>query len=160
MFIDGEHTDWACFRDFIHGRKLLNENSIIAFHDSSLICKALKLIQEDLVASKRRFKFFKIRGSEISCILYDEFCDIDLDARFRVENSLDEYFDMSEEELFLSKLRHRVTPLLLAREFAIYMHPINLLYRAYRRLPAFIKPPIRSAYLFIDYALGAFARRP
>ena len=59
MFIDGEHTDWACFRDFVHGRKLLTEDSIVVFHDSSLIYKSLKIIQEYMLASGKKFKFIK-----------------------------------------------------------------------------------------------------
>jgi Methyltransferase domain len=51
MMIDGEHTNWACFRDFVHGRKLMAENAIIMFHDTSLVFNALKIIQEYLKAT-------------------------------------------------------------------------------------------------------------
>ena len=45
-FIDGEHTDEACFREFLlWTMPLMKSNAVIAFHDSSLIYKALKLIQ-------------------------------------------------------------------------------------------------------------------
>lgn len=30
LFIDGEHTDWACFRDFIHGDPAPNGYSFIS----------------------------------------------------------------------------------------------------------------------------------
>ncbi len=61
IFIDGEHTDFACFRDFIHTEKLLNKNSIVAFHDSTLVYKSLKIIVEYLKSQGRVFNFMKIK---------------------------------------------------------------------------------------------------
>ena len=61
VFIDGEHTNFACFRDFIHGIKLLREDSVIVFHDSTLIYQALRIIQEYLVAAGERFRFVKVQ---------------------------------------------------------------------------------------------------
>jgi len=52
-FIDGEHTDEACFRDFLWTLPLMKSDAFIMFHDSSLIYKSLKLIMVYLDKAKR-----------------------------------------------------------------------------------------------------------
>jgi hypothetical protein len=39
--IDGEHTNVACFSDFVNLFSLVESNSIIAFHDSNLVADAI-----------------------------------------------------------------------------------------------------------------------
>ena len=77
-FIDGEHTDFACFSDFVNVRKLLASNSIVAFHDSNLIFKSLHNICSLLESEDAKFKFIKVADSEMSVILLEDLCDIDL----------------------------------------------------------------------------------
>jgi hypothetical protein len=60
-FIDGEHTDEACFRDFLWTFPLMKSNSIISLHDSSLIYKALKIIMLYLDKVNVGYTFFKTK---------------------------------------------------------------------------------------------------
>src|SRR5690606_28176403 len=73
MFIDGEHTDVACFRDFVHGIKHVAPDSIIAFHDTDLIYRAVRICQEYLVASNIRFRFVKVQHSAMSMIFLGKY---------------------------------------------------------------------------------------
>ena len=75
-FIDGEHTDEACFRDFLWTMPLMKSNAVIAFHDSSLIYKALKLIQLFLDKTKSGNSFFKCADLEMSAFLFGD-CQIE-----------------------------------------------------------------------------------
>jgi predicted O-methyltransferase YrrM len=43
IFIDGEHTDNACFRDFLYSLKLVNDLGIILFHDSTIVYKGIQM---------------------------------------------------------------------------------------------------------------------
>jgi hypothetical protein len=107
MFIDAEHTDHACFRDFIHGKKFLNENAIIMFHDSDLIHKALRIIQELLVADGSHFKFIKVKDSAMSMIFLGEYADASLWGQFEAESDLESYYARAENTLLDHVVRNR-----------------------------------------------------
>jgi hypothetical protein len=107
-FIDGEHTDFACFRDFIHSYRLLSENSVIVFHDSSLIYKSLRIIQEFLTATKERFNFIKVKDSEVSCIFRNSFSVLKLEEFFQIENDLSSFYQNSEVALLTAIIQNRV----------------------------------------------------
>jgi hypothetical protein len=89
--IDGEHTDWACFRDFIHARNLLADNAIVMFHDSELIFNSLKMIREYLLATGTRFVFFKDRQSAISFLLLNDYAGTGMEELFAIEPSLEDF---------------------------------------------------------------------
>jgi methyltransferase family protein len=108
-FIDGEHTDLACFRDFIHSRPLLKDDAIVVFHDSSLVYKALRIIQELLVASGERFRFIKIRNSEISCIFRNGSAQLALEEMFPVEPDLPGFYANAENALLTAVIKNRLT---------------------------------------------------
>src|SRR5262249_34491453 len=72
-FIDGEHTDEACFRDFIWTLPLMKPNSIIIFHDSTLVYKSLRLIMLYLDKAKISYTFFKRSDSEMSALLFGDY---------------------------------------------------------------------------------------
>ena len=127
MFVDGEHTDWACFRDFIHGMKLLADDSIVLFHDSSLIYKSLKIIQEYMFASGKKFKFIKINNSEISCLFLNNFSSFDLDPIFSSEKHLPQYYASCESTLFFNNIMTKLTAHLLAKYFIIKSIPKPLI---------------------------------
>jgi hypothetical protein len=127
MFIDGEHTDGACFRDFIHGIKLLKEDSIVLFHDSSLIYKSLQIIQEYLISTGRRFKFLKINDSEMSCLFLNNFCSLNHETIFSSEKNLSKYYTKCEKKLFFENLMSKLTLSLLAKYFIARAIPRSLL---------------------------------
>ncbi len=91
LFIDGEHTDWACFRDFIHGEKLLKPNAVVMFHDTALVLTSLQIIKEYLVATSRKFTFFKMKNSEVSFIVLGDLCDSGFADQFIHEPDFDAY---------------------------------------------------------------------
>ena len=72
-FIDGEHTDEACFRDFIWTFPMMKLDSIMAFHDSSLIYKSQKLILIYLDKMKVAYTFFKRADSEVSALVFGKY---------------------------------------------------------------------------------------
>jgi len=108
VFIDGEHTDWACFRDFVHSRKLLKENCVILFHDSDLIYKSLKIIQELLTASNEKFKFIKIKNALISCVFLNDYSLLKLDDIFLIETDLNGYYSNCENALLMENVKRRI----------------------------------------------------
>jgi hypothetical protein len=108
VFIDGEHTDFACFRDFIHSYRLLSENSVTVFHDSSLIYKSLRIIQEFLVATKERFRFVKVKDSDVSCIFRNSFSVLKLEEFFEIENDLGSFYQNSEIALLTAIMQNRL----------------------------------------------------
>jgi hypothetical protein len=107
VFIDGEHTDVACFRDFIHSFKLLKENSVIVFHDSYLIYKSLQIIQEYMAATKERFRFVKIKDSEVSCIFRNLLSAVQLEKFFQIDNDLNRFYRDSENAVLSAVIKNR-----------------------------------------------------
>ena len=108
-FIDGEHTDFACFRDFIHARKLLKPDAVIAFHDSTLVYKSLRIIQEFLLASGERFKFVKVGNAEISCIFQNAFASLQPEEFFAVDLDLNAFYVNAEKVLLSSIVQNRLS---------------------------------------------------
>ncbi len=109
LFIDGEHTDSACFRDFIYAERLLNKDCIIAFHDSTLIHKALKLICILLDSKKYIYKFIKIKNSEVSVLFVGNYINYKIDEFFESEISMDEFYRRAEIYLLSSNISNRVS---------------------------------------------------
>jgi Methyltransferase domain len=99
--IDGEHTDWACFRDFIYGLKIMKPDAIIMFHDTRLVLKAIKIIQEYLRASNQKFRFFKPARSEFSFIVLNGHCESGFVDLFRAEPDFAAYCREAERRLLL-----------------------------------------------------------
>jgi hypothetical protein len=109
IFIDGEHTDWACFRDYIHAEKFFKHDCIVAFHDTNLVYKAIKIINELLGARNAHFKFIKIKDSAMSCLFFNQFANVDLDTLFLAEPDLDKFYLECEAGLLLAAARNRIT---------------------------------------------------
>jgi hypothetical protein len=105
IFIDGEHTDYACFRDFIYSQKYLKENSVVMFHDSNLIYKSLKIIQELLLSNKIEHKFIKISNSVVSFIFFGDY--ISFYKEFENEDVEKFYFE-SEVDVLQQIIKNRV----------------------------------------------------
>ena len=107
-FIDGEHTDFSCFRDYLWMLPMMKKDSIIMFHDSNLVYKALKLIQLHLRKSGLVFKFFKKADSAMSCILLGKFAAADAPAIFGNEHNLEVFYEASEVEIINHLITNRV----------------------------------------------------
>jgi predicted O-methyltransferase YrrM len=59
-FIDGEHTDEACFRDFRFCLDVLNENGAILFHDAQITYNGIREATRFLEKSGRRFRAYPL----------------------------------------------------------------------------------------------------
>jgi hypothetical protein len=108
IFIDGEHTDWACFRDFVHAEKFFKKDCIVAFHDTQLVYKSIKIIIELLRSRLDCVKFVKVKNSGMSCLFFNKFSEVDIENLFLVEQDLEKFYATCEEELLLEVARHRL----------------------------------------------------
>jgi Methyltransferase domain len=102
IFIDGEHTDNACFRDFLYSMKLINNNGIILFHDSTIVYKGIQMCLIYLEANAISYKFIKVANSEMTIIF--------------LENRSTELFDEENPaEFFLNAEKYRIMQLIKNR---------------------------------------------
>jgi len=113
-FIDGEHTDEACFRDFIWTLPMMKADAIIMFHDSSLIYKSLKLILTYLDKTGGAYTFFKRANSEMSALFFGNYCEMDFAQYCGAEESQSEFFTGAEifniKTRFMNRARLRFAP--------------------------------------------------
>jgi hypothetical protein len=90
IFIDGEHTDRACFRDFLYSMKLVSESGIILFHDSTIVYKGIQVCLVYLEANKIPYKFIKVLNSEMSILFLGNYplesFDIEDTEKFYVDS--------------------------------------------------------------------------
>lgn len=108
IFIDGEHTDYACFRDFIYAVKHANHTSIIMFHDSNIVFKSLRIIQTLLKSYKAQYRFIKIKNSTVSLLFLGEYASLNLDEIFEIEENLEKFYWESEVEMLNEVIKNRV----------------------------------------------------
>jgi hypothetical protein len=123
-FIDGEHTDEACFRDFLWTIPLVKSDSMVIFHDSTLIYKALKLIAVYLNKQQIPYLFFKKANSEMSALLFGAYRNSDPAQYFGPGETAPAFFSRSEafilDRQFRNRIRFRFAPRkLLKRQLPI-----------------------------------------
>lgn len=109
LFIDGEHTDFATFRDFIYGRKHLAHDAIVLFHDSKLIYKSLQMIQALLASEELPFALMKIKNSVMTVLLLGSYSAPQFKSFFDVEEDLERFYMESEKEIIMSLAKHRLS---------------------------------------------------
>lgn len=105
VFIDGEHTDVFCFRDFIYSQKYLKQDSVVMFHDSNLIYKSLKIIQELLIFNNIPYKFVKIPNSSVSFIFFGNY--VNLSDEFESDD-IEKFYANSELNLLRQFIQNRL----------------------------------------------------
>lgn len=59
-FIDGEHTDEACFRDFLFCLNVLDHDGLLVFHDSPIVYNGLSHIVDYLNEQNVRFHAYSL----------------------------------------------------------------------------------------------------
>ena len=59
-FIDGEHTDEACFRDFLFCMKILEDDGVLVFHDAPVVYNGLSQIVAYLTEHRVRFHAYNL----------------------------------------------------------------------------------------------------
>ncbi len=113
-FIDGEHTDEACFRDFIWTFPLMAKTSIVAFHDSNLIYKSLRLIMLFLEKEKVEYTFVKRAASSMSALLFGDYRNIERAQFLGPEEDPSTFFFDAEcariKQQFRNRMRIRFVP--------------------------------------------------
>jgi len=107
-FIDGEHTDQACFRDFLWALPMMKASSAVLFHDSSLIYKAIRLIALYLRKEQRSFVFLKHGNSEMSAVFLGDLGRHDLGRYFEAGEDWDDFCASSEVTVLEHSIRNRV----------------------------------------------------
>jgi len=107
-FIDGEHTDYACFRDFLWLLPMMKSDSLIMFHDSTLIYKAIRLIDLYLRKIGAKYKLIKLSGSEVSGIFLGNFGGVDFPEEFGPEDNLESFFETAETTIINHLVANRV----------------------------------------------------
>ena len=107
-FIDGEHSDIACCRDFAWTYPMMKESSIILFHDSSIVYKALAIILELMHEKKVEFEIFKDQMSEVTAIFLGEFARINHRDIFGNPEDWQSFQNRSEIRMLSSIIGHRV----------------------------------------------------
>jgi Methyltransferase domain len=107
-FIDGEHTDQACFRDFLWALPMMKPSSAVLFHDSSLIYKAIRLIALYLRKEARPFVFLKQGNSEMSAVFLGDLARHDLGRYFEAGEDCDDFYASSELTVLEHSIRNRV----------------------------------------------------
>jgi hypothetical protein len=107
-FIDGEHTDQACFRDFLWALPLMKPSSAILFHDSSLIHKAIRMILLLLRKEGRPFTFLKNSDSEMSAVFLGALGQCDLARYFEAGEDCEAFYAASEVAVLEHAIRNRV----------------------------------------------------
>ncbi len=107
-FIDAEHTDTACFRDFIYAMKIIKDDSIIVLHDSHIIYKALIMINELLISEKKKFKFIKIINSSMSIFFLNNFYQDKFINMFDYEKDIEKFYKSSERRRLEANVKNRV----------------------------------------------------
>jgi hypothetical protein len=89
IFIDGEHTDHACFRDFLYSLKLVKDDGIILFHDSAIVYKGIQMCLVYLEANRIPHKFIKVTDSGMSILFLGsyslELFDIEDTEKFYID---------------------------------------------------------------------------
>lgn len=101
IFIDGEHTDRSCLRDFLCSRVVASADSIYCFHDSTVVWKAISIINTILAAQGVRFSFGKVSHSEMSVFCFGRYADVDLSTIFSIDDP--EAFYARSEALMLGE---------------------------------------------------------
>ena len=107
-FIDGIHTDKNTFSDFLYVLDGFKKNSIIIFHDSVLIYKALILINEFLKKNKYTFKIIKFRNSGITGIFFGLYSKINFNKKIFPTEDFQKFCESARENLLIQQLNNRI----------------------------------------------------
>lgn len=102
-FIDGEHTNQVVFSDFKFCLQVCHPNAIIAFHDSNLIFKGIKMIKKYLSNNSIQFRGYMLGGSVYAILLNEANSSFaDKLKPFSVDEN--EYFSIARKKLWKIRL--------------------------------------------------------
>lgn len=107
-FVDGEHTDEACFRDFLWLLPHMKADAVVILHDSTLIHRALKMILLYLRKDGRAHTVHKMPGSEMTAIFFNAE-DAALSERFLgARDDLAAFLIRAEADVLRAQVKNRV----------------------------------------------------
>jgi len=107
-FIDGIHTDINTFSDFLNTLKKSNKDSIILFHDSSIIFKSISIINLLLLNMNYKFKLAKFRNSEITGIFFGKYSKLNLSKSISTTENFSKFCKFAGENLLLEQINNRL----------------------------------------------------
>ena len=108
VFIDGEHTDHNCYEDFLYSLNFIKKNSIIMFHDSPVIYKAISLIFIYLDKEKIPYSFIKKSGSLMSAIFFGKYIKKKFNKIYGKIESTKKYFNSAKDFILLSQANNKL----------------------------------------------------
>ncbi len=108
VFIDGIHTDKNTFSDFLYVMDKVKKNSIIMFHDSDVIHKALILINEFLKKNNYIYKILKFKDSGITGIFLGKHSKIKVNKKIFPTEKFEKFCVKAEENLLVHQLNNRI----------------------------------------------------
>lgn len=104
VFIDGEHTDLACFRDFLYSMKIIKNDGIILFHDSTIVYKGIQMCLVYLESNNIFHKFIKISNSEMSIIFLKDYSS----EIFKID-TLESFYSESERYRIEKLIKNKIS---------------------------------------------------
>ncbi len=107
-FIDGIHTDINTFSDFLNVLNFTTKDSIILFHDSSIIFKSISMINLLLLKKNYKFKLAKFKNSEITGIFFEKYAKLNLDKLVSSTEKFDKFCKIAGENLLLEQINNRL----------------------------------------------------
>ena len=108
VFIDGEHTDINCFEDFINSMDFIKKDSIVIFHDSSVIFKAISLIFIYLNKKKIPYSFIKKKNSDMSAIFFGKFLNKNFKKNYGKIDNNDKFFTNAMNYILLNQSNNKL----------------------------------------------------
>ena len=106
--IDGEHTDYACFRDFVYLQNQLHEDSILVFDDSNLVFKSIRNVKTLLESQAVDFSVLRFKETRFVVFLFGSYIN-ELKSNDLIELDLEPFFAKSEDELFKFNTYNRIS---------------------------------------------------
>ena len=107
-FIDGIHTDTNTFSDFLNVLNLSTRDSIVLFHDSSIIFKSISMINILLLNQNYKFKLVKFKNSEITGIFFEKYSHFNLDKLILPTEKFNTFCKTAGENLLLEQMNNRL----------------------------------------------------
>jgi len=74
-FIDAEHTNTAVYYDGNKCVQIMEENSVLMFHDDWIVYKGIEQLEEQLTSQSKTFRKFKMPECDITAIVFGNLID-------------------------------------------------------------------------------------
>ena len=108
IFIDGIHTDQNCFSDLINSLHFRKNNSVILFHDTSVIFKAIKLSLIFLENKKISYKVIKFKNSEMTGLFFGSYIKNNFKKNYIATENFDTFCKNAQDKLLMHQIDNRI----------------------------------------------------